>query len=171
MRMVPTDGRPVSYVLEMIRCGKPGCRKCPHGPYWYAYWKWAGRTKKKYIGKVLPEKDRLNPFGRIEPSGSNGMPEETRETPRPDPVLGGEIAPPKKEMAGRFQGPDGRKEIIACMRSMKGMAREKARKKFWNMRSQLARDPAGNAAKIAFAEGAFEELCRQEGWAPPKGGR
>lgn len=43
----------VSYRLEPVNCGKPGCSKCPHGPYWYAYWREDGRVKSKYIGRKL----------------------------------------------------------------------------------------------------------------------
>lgn len=39
---------------EYVRCGRAGCRSCPHGPYWYAYWREGGRTRKRYIGKELP---------------------------------------------------------------------------------------------------------------------
>ena len=35
---------------ERIKCGK-SCLMCPHGPYYYAYWKdESGKLKKKYIG-------------------------------------------------------------------------------------------------------------------------
>jgi hypothetical protein len=49
----------VTYQLELVKCGKPGCKTCPHGPYWYAYWwvtgrSYRGRTKSMYVGKVLP---------------------------------------------------------------------------------------------------------------------
>jgi hypothetical protein len=44
----------LSYRQEHVRCGKDGCRTCPHGPYWYAYWKEQGRTRKRYIGRHLP---------------------------------------------------------------------------------------------------------------------
>lgn len=44
----------VSYRQEQVRCGKAGCSACPHGPYWYAYWKEDGRTRKQYIGRHLP---------------------------------------------------------------------------------------------------------------------
>lgn len=44
----------VSYRREQVRCGKSGCRGCPHGPYWYAYWKEEGRTRKQYVGRHLP---------------------------------------------------------------------------------------------------------------------
>lgn len=44
----------VSYRQEHVRCGKAGCTSCPHGPYWYAYWKEEGRTRKQYVGRHLP---------------------------------------------------------------------------------------------------------------------
>jgi hypothetical protein len=35
---------------ERIKCGK-SCLMCPHGPYYYTYWKDEnGKLKKKYIG-------------------------------------------------------------------------------------------------------------------------
>lgn len=40
----------VTYRLEMVSCGKH-CNGCPHGPYWYGYWKEGGKTRSKYIGK------------------------------------------------------------------------------------------------------------------------
>jgi hypothetical protein len=45
----------VTYRLEPVRCGKSGCGRCPHGPYWYAYWREDGRLRSRYIGKTLPE--------------------------------------------------------------------------------------------------------------------
>ena len=35
---------------EFIKCGKISCSSCPHGPYYYAYWKNNGKLKKKYVG-------------------------------------------------------------------------------------------------------------------------
>jgi hypothetical protein len=46
--------RGITYRLEEVRCGKPGCKSCPHGPYWYAYYREAGRLKSRYIGRDLP---------------------------------------------------------------------------------------------------------------------
>lgn len=46
--------RNVTYRLEPVRCGKPGCKKCPHGPYWYAYYREGGKLKSRYIGRELP---------------------------------------------------------------------------------------------------------------------
>jgi hypothetical protein len=40
---------------ERIKCGKPFCVMCPHGPYYYAYWKENGKLKKKYIGTKYDE--------------------------------------------------------------------------------------------------------------------
>jgi hypothetical protein len=45
----------ITYRLEPVRCGKTGCSRCPHGPYWYAYWREGGRMRSRYIGKTLPE--------------------------------------------------------------------------------------------------------------------
>ena len=44
----------VTYRQEHVRCGKDRCQSCPHGPYWYAYWKEDGRTRSRYIGRHLP---------------------------------------------------------------------------------------------------------------------
>jgi len=45
----------VSYRLESVKCGKPGCKSCPHGPYWYAYFREGKRLRSRYIGKILPQ--------------------------------------------------------------------------------------------------------------------
>lgn len=49
----------VTYQLERVKCGKASCRKCPHGPYWYAYYRkgFGGKVVSKYVGK---EFKRLN---------------------------------------------------------------------------------------------------------------
>ncbi len=44
----------LTYRQEEVTCGKQACTRCPHGPYWYAYWKQDGRTRKRYIGRHLP---------------------------------------------------------------------------------------------------------------------
>lgn len=43
------------YRRQYVRCGNPPCKKCPHGPYWYAYQHSMGKMKKIYVGKNLPE--------------------------------------------------------------------------------------------------------------------
>jgi hypothetical protein len=40
----------VTYRLEKVRCGKPGCKSCPHGPYWYAYYREGDKLRSRYIG-------------------------------------------------------------------------------------------------------------------------
>jgi hypothetical protein len=42
--------RRVTYQLEAVRCGKAACVSCPHGPYWFAYWRHAGKQRKRYLG-------------------------------------------------------------------------------------------------------------------------
>src|SRR5207249_2499036 len=49
------DGVKVTYRREEVRCGKANCTRCPHGPYWYAYWREGGRLRSRYIGKEPPE--------------------------------------------------------------------------------------------------------------------
>lgn len=44
----------VTYRLESVRCGKAGCGSCPHGPYWYAYYREEGKLRSRYIGRELP---------------------------------------------------------------------------------------------------------------------
>jgi hypothetical protein len=43
----------VTYRQEHVRCGREGCSRCPHGPYWYAYWRENGRQRSRYVGKDL----------------------------------------------------------------------------------------------------------------------
>ena len=43
----------VTYRQQHVRCGKD-CDACPHGPYWYAFWKEEGRSRSQYIGGQLP---------------------------------------------------------------------------------------------------------------------
>jgi hypothetical protein len=49
----PDEPGKVTFRQEMVRCGKDGCTRCPHGPYWYAYWREGGRTRSRYVGKEL----------------------------------------------------------------------------------------------------------------------
>lgn len=38
---------------RLIRCGK-SCGGCPHGPYWYGFYRNKGRFVSFYLGKKLP---------------------------------------------------------------------------------------------------------------------
>ncbi|MGH2739954.1 MAG: hypothetical protein ACRDH6_05665 [Actinomycetota bacterium] len=49
----PSRGR-VTFRQETVKCGRANCTRCPHGPYWYAYWREGGRLRSRYIGKELP---------------------------------------------------------------------------------------------------------------------
>lgn len=51
----PTEESKVSLRSQEVRCGKDGCTKCPHGPYWYAYWTENGKRRSRYIGRLLDE--------------------------------------------------------------------------------------------------------------------
>lgn len=44
----------VTFRQERVRCGRPSCTRCPHGPDWYAYWREDGRLRSRYVGKELP---------------------------------------------------------------------------------------------------------------------
>jgi hypothetical protein len=57
----PAQPRKVTYRLEEVRCGKSGCTRCPHGPYWYAYWREEGRVRSRYIGRRMPGEARNAP--------------------------------------------------------------------------------------------------------------
>jgi len=48
----------IHYRMEVVKCGKANCGKCPHGPYWFAYSRRAAFLKKTYVGKWLPEEVR-----------------------------------------------------------------------------------------------------------------
>ncbi len=42
-----------SIVAKYVKCGKDGCRKCPHGPYYYIVYREGGKVRWKYLGKVI----------------------------------------------------------------------------------------------------------------------
>jgi hypothetical protein len=46
------DGAKITYRREEVRCGKANCTRCPHGPYWYAYWREGGRLRSRYLGSA-----------------------------------------------------------------------------------------------------------------------
>jgi hypothetical protein len=52
---VDAVGGKVTYRLESVRCGKPNCKSCPHGPYWYAYFREGTKQRSRYIGRELPD--------------------------------------------------------------------------------------------------------------------
>ena len=48
----------ISYRQQLVRCGRESCTRCPHGPYWYAYWRENGRSRSQYVGKDLSKARR-----------------------------------------------------------------------------------------------------------------
>jgi hypothetical protein len=52
--MVAADPQ-VTVRSQFVRCGKTGCTRCPHGPYWYAYWREDGKRRSRYVGRLLKE--------------------------------------------------------------------------------------------------------------------
>jgi hypothetical protein len=50
----PAPRGKVTFRQESVKCGRRNCARCPHGPYWYAYWRERGRLRSRYIGKQLP---------------------------------------------------------------------------------------------------------------------
>jgi hypothetical protein len=48
----PGAGPEVSLRAQRVKCGKATCSRCPHGPYWYAYWWENGRRRSRYVGKL-----------------------------------------------------------------------------------------------------------------------
>ena len=48
----PQPMRRGSLSERYVKCGKDNCTRCPHGPYWYAYWTENGRRRSRYVGKL-----------------------------------------------------------------------------------------------------------------------
>ena len=65
----PAAAPEVKLRQRAVRCGKASCTRCPHGPYWYAYWWEDGTRRSRYLGKLedLPElagDERVNEASR-----------------------------------------------------------------------------------------------------------
>lgn len=145
MKTIPTD-RPVSYVLEGSYTVRGGKRYGPYGAYWYAYWMEQGVKKKAYVGKERP--------------ADYVVPPELRPPP---------MSAPKTELPAPKTAPlSPAAKAVTFVRSLRSLTREKARKAAWNRGAILRRQGHAGEMEAAAIEGAFEELCRQQGWAPPK---
>lgn len=59
----------VAYRCQYIRCGKANCKACPHGPYWYSFYRVNGKMKSEYHGKADPriQQERDKPANRVDP--------------------------------------------------------------------------------------------------------
>jgi hypothetical protein len=57
---LPVENEPEVHLRQQtVQCGKRGCTKCPHGPYWYAYWTENGKRRSRYVGRLLDEESLL----------------------------------------------------------------------------------------------------------------
>jgi hypothetical protein len=80
----------VIYRQQYIRCGKPGCRRCPptgpgHGPYWYGfYWEYRQRTTSFYVGKDLPRGVEVLP-DPVVPTDANSASGKSTQDQQEDP--------------------------------------------------------------------------------------
>lgn len=51
---------------EFVKCGKLFCHRCPHGPYYYAYWRDENRKlRKKYLGTNKPRTGQEKPNSNL----------------------------------------------------------------------------------------------------------
>lgn len=50
-----------TYAFERryIKCGRDNCVRCPHGPYFYAFWRKGSRMRNRYIGRYLPTRAKV----------------------------------------------------------------------------------------------------------------
>lgn len=58
-----TDHKPtphITFLHQYRTCNKGKCRLCPHGPYWYAYWREDGKLTSGYIGNRLGDPHTWN---------------------------------------------------------------------------------------------------------------
>ena len=64
--MFPSAGPDVKLRSQEVKCGKANCTRCPHGPYWYAYWWEDGKRRSRYVGKLeeLEPASAQRPFSR-----------------------------------------------------------------------------------------------------------
>ena len=49
---IGADAPKVRFRQQEVRCGKQNCTRCPHGPYWYAYWTEDGKRRSTYVGRL-----------------------------------------------------------------------------------------------------------------------
>lgn len=127
----------ISYVKELVKCGKATCRRCPHGPYWYAYWQEGIKTRKRYIGKQLPAE-----------AGELDDDQAVPELPRPRPPSPEEIA----------------RKCEAALGLPEDCPREIARKKVWNEKARLTRKGVLYENDIVATEALWLELRKARGW-------
>lgn len=115
--------RGVTLQLEAVRCGNVSCAACPHGPYWYAYFRRGGSSKKLYLGKRFDRRKLASWLSKLGVNasiphafmarviettamiGEQSRPTAPAPRGRPRKILGTEISVPKvKSPRGRPWG-------------------------------------------------------------------
>ena len=124
---------------EMIRCGKKGCTKCPHGPFRYAYFRVKGRLKKRYIGKV--------PTAETEPKFVLG---EHNERSRFFPLVRG--------------NPAYFKLACECLGVTEHQNREAVRKRYHYLSKKQVTSAYNSGVGLVILEGAWLAVRRFQGW-------
>lgn len=51
LRKSPPAALPGAVCAQWVRCNKPACRRCPHGPYYRRFWRVGGRLRSAYVRK------------------------------------------------------------------------------------------------------------------------
>lgn len=121
---------------EHVKCGRKGCKKCPHGPYWYAYHREGGKLKKRYVGKDLPKKN---------------------EAPPP---------PPPPHPWDEIKRVDCRDILLACeiLGVNQHDDRETVRKKYYYLSMKQHPDRGGCEVDFKRSSAAWEVIRRIKGW-------
>lgn len=134
-----------TYRCEYVKCGKRGCRKCPHGPYWYGYWREEGKVRKRYVGKVDPH---TRAEGKSDTQSE--APPVTQERDWREAILNSRTA--TRELARRIIG------VSA------GATREEVRKVYQRRMLDAHPDRGGDKREAAFLNAAWSYLKWVHSW-------
>lgn len=126
----------MSYQSEFVKCGKSTCKKCPHGPYWYVYWREGNKVRKKYIGKNLPE-DADKPQG----AKSNHRWDAIFDSAKATVALAAEI-----------------------LGFMNGCTLQEARAAFWKLAREHHPDLGGDSTFLRHYNAAWEKIRNHYAW-------
>lgn len=141
-----------TFQRKFIKCGKKGCQKCPHGPYWYLEENVFGKVKWKYVGRTIPDHLRQAAARQgIFPQDPSDIdvvrPESVQELPQAEPVQELGLVHELEDVQARL----GLKE---------DWDRERCRKKVWNtlQRKTLSQDVKNGIVAD------FKRYCQLCGW-------
>jgi DNA-binding SARP family transcriptional activator len=126
----------VWYRAELVRCGKPTCKRCcdgpSHGPYYYAYWRDAeGRVRKDYVGKRLPPGAMLEPMPLV--TSLDQVVDQGGPPPLRVCLLGGfEVERGGKRLLDRDWGrADARRLLALLLLNPTGLTRDQVMEALW----------------------------------------